>query len=216
MTLKGGDGAMSTEMWDGRYAASDLVWSSTPNTWVEQLASGLRPGRALDLAGGEGRNALWLAERGWDATVVDFSGVALERAQALAAQRLGERVTQFHVEQADLLHYSPHLHEYDLVLVVYLQIPAEERWLVLRAAAAALAPGGRLIVVAHDSRNLEHGFGGPQDPSPLYSAQDIVDDLEVTDLVVERADTGTRAVTTDSGPHNALDAIVVVRASGAS
>jgi SAM-dependent methyltransferase len=205
---------MSNDMWDERYAASDLVWSATPNVWIEELTSGLLPGRVLDLAAGEGRNALWLAARGWDATAVDFSQVALDRAQQLADERLGEQASRFHTERADLLIYSPPPSGFDLVLVVYLQIPAEQRWMVMRTAAAALAPGGRLIVIAHDTENLKHGFGGPQDPDVLYTAQDVVSDLEGTDLVAERADTVVRVVTTDTGTREALDALVVaVRAA---
>jgi SAM-dependent methyltransferase len=205
---------MSNDMWDERYAASDLVWSATPNVWIEELTAGLLPGRVLDLAAGEGRNALWLAARGWDATAVDFSQVALDRAQQLADERLGEQASRFHTERADLLIYSPPPSGFDLVLVVYLQIPAEQRWMVMRTAAAALAPGGRLIVIAHDTENLKSGFGGPQDPAVLYTAQDVVGDLEGTDLVAERADTVVRVVTTDTGTREALDALVVaVRAA---
>ena len=71
---------MDDKNWDERYSGSDLVWSATPNRWVADFAAGLVPGRALDVAGGEGRNSLWLIESGWDATIVDFSEVALDRA----------------------------------------------------------------------------------------------------------------------------------------
>jgi SAM-dependent methyltransferase len=182
--------------------------------WIEQLTSDLVPGRVLDLAAGEGRNAIWLAERGWDATAVDFSQVALDRARRLADERLGGQALRLHTEQADLLIYSPATGGFDLVLGVYLQIPADQRWMVMRLAAAALAPGGRLIVIAHDTENLKHGFGGPQDPDVLYTAEDIVSDLDGTDLVVERAETVVRVVTTDAGTREALDALVVaVRAA---
>ncbi len=83
---------MDSSMWDERYSGSDLVWSATPNQWVEQVAAERPPGRVLDLAGGEGRNALWLADRGWKATVVDFSHVALDRADNLVAERFGDQV----------------------------------------------------------------------------------------------------------------------------
>ena len=202
---------MSNEMWDERYAASDLVWSATPNTWIEELTAGLAPGCVLDLAAGEGRNALWLAERGWDATAVDFSQVALDRAEQLAAQRLGDNASRFHTEQADLLRYSPPPQSFDLVIVVYLHLPAEQRREVLRTAARAAATGGRLIVIAHDSENLEHGFGGPQDPAILYTADDVAVDLEGTGLTVTKADTGVRTVQTESGPREALDAVVVAQ-----
>jgi SAM-dependent methyltransferase len=200
---------MSSDMWDDRYAASDLVWSAEPNIWVEQLTADLPVGRLLDLAAGEGRNALWLAERGWDATAVDFSQVALDRAQQLAVQRLGDDASRFHTEQADVMVYSPHPQQFDLVLVVYLQIPAEQRWMAMRTAAAALAPGGRLMVIAHDSANLTGGVGGPQDPALLYTPENVISDLEGTDLVVEFAQTSERQVRNDGGSRTALDAVVV-------
>lgn len=202
---------MSNEMWDERYAASDLVWSATPNAWIEELTAALAPGRVLDLAAGEGRNALWLAERGWEATAVDFSQVALDRAQQLASQRLGDDVGRFHTEQADLLSYSPPPMSFDLVIVVYLHLPAEQRRDVIRTASSAVAPGGQLIVIAHDSENLEHGFGGPQDPAILYTADDVAVDLDGTGLTVAKADTGVRIVQTESGPREALDAVVVAQ-----
>lgn len=200
---------MDRTLWDQRYAASDLVWSATPNRWVEQLTSGLVPGTALDLAGGEGRNALWLAERGWQATVVDFSQVALDRAQQLAVERLGSDATRLRTELADLLAYPPRPRAYDLVLVVYLQIPAEQRRIVIRTAAEAVAPGGRLVIIAHDTTNLADGVGGPQNPDVLYSPADVIDDLEGTGLVVDCAETADRPVQTEDGPRVALDALVV-------
>jgi SAM-dependent methyltransferase len=200
---------MSNDMWDQRYSGSELVWSSSPNIWVEQLTSDLPPGRALDLAAGEGRNAIWLAEQGWQATAIDFSQVALDRAKRLAADRFGDDASRFHTERADLTDYSAPAREFDLVLVVYLQIPADQRRLAIRAAAAAVAVDGRLIVIAHDSTNLANGVGGPQDPNVLYTAQDVVDDLTGTGLEVARAETVARSVPTDSGNKDALDAVVV-------
>ena len=84
---------MDASEWDRRYAAADLVWSAGPNAVVAREADDLPPGRALDLASGEGRNAIWLAERGWRVTAVDFSAVATERTRQLAAGRLGADAT---------------------------------------------------------------------------------------------------------------------------
>jgi SAM-dependent methyltransferase len=200
---------MDAEHWDRRYDQPELVWSATPNRWVEEVAAELPAGRVLDLAAGEGRNALWLAERGWRATAVDFSRVALNRGSWLAAERLGTAAARFETECADLLDYRPQARGYDLVLVVYLQVAAPERTLVVRAAADAVAAGGRLLVAAHDSDNIEHGYGGPPDPSVLYSAADITADLDGSGLEVERAEQVVREVLTPDGPRGALDALVV-------
>ena len=200
---------MDSNAWDDRYSGTELVWSSTPNQWVEQVAAELPAGRALDLAGGEGRNALWLAERGWRATVVDFSQVAVDRTLALAAERFGSADRRVTAERADLLTYEPESHGFQLVLVVYLQLPAEPRRTVLRMAAGAVAPGGSLFVVAHDSTNLEAGFGGPPDPSVLYTAADVAADLADCGLAIERCEAVTRTVATDQGPRDAIDALFI-------
>ncbi|HYN75682.1 MAG TPA: class I SAM-dependent methyltransferase, partial [Candidatus Limnocylindria bacterium] len=118
---------MDAEQWDQRYDQAELVWSAAPNRWVEEVTSTLSPGRVLDLAAGEGRNALWLAGRGWHATAVDFSRVALDRAASIAASLLSGSGGSFDTVQADLLDYQPDPQAYDLVLVVYLQVPEAMR-----------------------------------------------------------------------------------------
>jgi SAM-dependent methyltransferase len=198
---------MNSEEWNRRYAGDELLWSARPNRFLVAEVSGLAPGRALDLACGEGRNAVWLAEQGWQATGVDFSDRALGKARELAAAR-GVEASWV---QADLLDYRPEQRAYDLVIVLYLQVPAPERGRVLRAAADAVTPEGTLLVVGHDRSNLEHGHGGPQHPAVLYTADDVVADLDGTGLEIERAEVVRRPVETPGGERIALD--VLVRAS---
>jgi SAM-dependent methyltransferase len=195
------------EEWNRRYAGSELVWTARPNRFLVAEAGDLPPGRALDLACGEGRNAVWLAEQGWQVTGVDFSGVALEKARELAAARGVEAAWV----EADLLAYRPERRGYDLVLLFYLQLPAPQRGLILRAAADAVATGGTLLLVAHDSSNLEHGHGGPGDPAVLYTAADVVADLDGSGLEIDRAELVERPVATADGERTALDALVRAR-----
>lgn len=202
---------MDARHWDERYAAKDLVWSAEPNIFVAEATADLPPGRALDLAAGEGRNALWLAERGWQVLAVDFSQVALDRADALARKRDIQPPGSFATLRADLLEHVPAPRSYDLVLVVYLQLPAPERRAVLRRAADAVGPGGTLFVVAHDSANLEHGYGGPPDPAVLYTARDIAEDIDGAGLTVTRAEPVRRRVHTEEGARVAIDALLVAR-----
>ena len=190
--------------WDERYAAAELVWSATPNAVVARETADLPPGRALDLASGEGRNAIWLAERGWRVTAVDFSAVATERARRLAAERLGPDADRVSAVTADLMGWQPEPGAADLVVIAYLQLVADERQRALRLAATALAPGGTLLLVAHHSDNLAHGVGGPQDPAVLFTESDVVADLDGTGLVVERAERVERLV----GDDVALDVLV--------
>lgn len=196
--------AMDSEAWDRRYADRELIWTAEPNRFLVQETAKLEPGRALDLACGEGRNSVWLAAQGWEVTGVDFSGVALEKARGLAQARgaSAQWVT------ADLLSYAPDRRAFELVLVFYLQVPAAERQIVVRAAAEAVAPGGVLLLVAHDSRNLDQGYGGPQDPQVLYTAADVVADIDGCGLEIERAELVKRPVSTPDGEQTALDVLV--------
>jgi len=200
---------MDAKDWDSRYDQTDLMWSQGPNQWIEQVTAELPPGKALDLAAGEGRNAIWLASRGWEATALDFSAVALERASRIASERLGEGAPRFSTKCEDLFTYSPDPRAYDLVIVVYLQVAANQRTRVMRAAAEAVAPGGTLVVTAHDTENAAAGHGGPQDPAVLYSAADVTADIDGAGLTVQRAELVTRVVTTPDGEREALDCLVV-------
>lgn len=203
---------MDSRGWDERYAASDLVWSESPNQWVESLTKDLPPGRALDVAAGEGRNAIWLAERGWRVTATDFSYVAVDRMRAIASDRLNGSCGRLTTKVADATVPRPKQHgAFDLVVVSYLQLSPVQRSVALGEAARAVAPGGLLVVVAHDRRNLGEGFGGPQEPSVLYTPEDVVSDLRGTGLTVDRAETVTRYVEKDDGTHAALDVLVTAR-----
>ena len=137
--------------WDRRYAGSELLWTAEPNRFLVSEVTELPPGRALDLACGEGRNAVWLAERGWQVTGIDFSEVAIEKARRLARARRVE--VEWLV--ADLLQYLSPPEAFELVIVFYLQLPPHDRQQIVPAAAKAVAPGGMFLLVAHDSRNLE-------------------------------------------------------------
>lgn len=198
---------MDRHAWNERYEATDLVWTAGPNQTFADEAGALEPGTALDLAAGEGRNAIWLAKQGWTATAVDFSDVALDKARQLAEASDVEIETLV----ADVTTHVPPAGAYDLVAVIYLHLPAGERPLVHQRAAAAVAPGGTLIVLGHDTTNLADGHGGPQDADVLYTPDDVVSDLEGTGLTVTKAERVNRTVTTPDGDRTAIDALVVAR-----
>ncbi len=194
---------MDARSWDARYAATELVWSRGPNRFVERELAELPPGRALDLAGGEGRNAIWLAQQGWQVELVEFSAVALAKARELAAHT-GVEVA---FTEADLT-APPDLAPADLVLLAYLQVPRETSRQVLRFAASRVAPRGTLLVVAHARRNLVDGVGGPQDPEVLPDVDEVREDLLGTGLTILRAEEVTRPVETEDGLRDAIDLLV--------
>lgn len=193
------------EDWNARYAHRELLWTAEPNRLFAAEVAALEPGRALDLACGEGRNAVWLAERGWTVTAVDFSDVALAKAAELAAAR-GVEVTW---ELGDVLALGPEPRSFDLVVVLYLQLPAEELEVALRRAADAVAPGGTLIVLGHDATNLSEGYGGPKDASVLFTPEQAV--AALGGLEVERAEKVRRLVAVDGDDAVAIDAFVRAR-----
>lgn len=194
---------MRREAWDRKYAETERLWGRDPNRFLVTEVSDLPPGRALDLACGEGRNAIWLAELGWRTTGVDFSQVAIAKARERASQ------ASLDVEFvcADLLDYEPERDAYDLVLLFYLQLPRDELRLVLERAASALAAGGTFLLVGHDLVNITEGVGGPSDPAVLYTPDDIV--AELPGLEIEKAERVLRDVADADRP--AIDALVRAR-----
>lgn len=194
---------MDARDWDRRYEGDELLWSAEPNRFVAEEVAGMAPGRALDVACGEGRNTVWLAQQGWRATGVDFSAVGLGKARRLAQHR----GVDVELVQADVLEWSPPPGAYDLVVVAYLHLPPDERRRVLRNAVRALAPGGSIVVVGHHLDNLEHGYGGPQVPEILLTPEAVVDDLGEP-VEVDKAERVTRPLDTDEGPVEAIDALV--------
>lgn len=194
---------MDAATWDERYAGTDLVWSAGPNAFVaEQLADHPR-GRALDLAAGEGRNAIWLAEQGFEVEALDFSEVAAAKGRELASHR-GVEVTFTVADVTEPFTVAPA----DVVLVAYLHLPREVERDVLHRAAALVAPGGTFLLVAHARSNLTDGVGGPPDPAVLPTPQDILDALAGTGLEVVEAGEVTREVEVDGAPRAAIDVLV--------
>jgi SAM-dependent methyltransferase len=195
----------SRERWNRRWAGERAHTSTAASRFLVTEVADLRPGTALDLACGAGRNAVWLAERGWRVTAVDFSGVALGMARGLGAEL---RVEADWIE-ADVVSWTPPSRAYDLVCVLYLQLPAIERRTVLARAAEALGAGGTLLIVGHDLLNLTEGWGGPTQPDVLFTPDDVV--AEIGDLRVEKAQRVRRIVEEPGASRAAIDALVRAR-----
>lgn len=195
---------MDRSNWDERYEERGLALDAAPNEFLVETAGSFEPGTALDLAAGQGRNSVWLAQQGWRVTAVDWSEVGFAHGRELAGH-LGVEVEWV---VADLRQWRPPEQAFDLVVISYLQPPAELRTPVWQMAAAAVAPGGHLVVIGHDSRNLADGYGGPPCGLFLYRAEEVAaavgDDLEVLE-----AGEVLRTVPTDEGDRVAIDNRVV-------
>ncbi|MFI0356374.1 class I SAM-dependent methyltransferase [Actinomadura sp. 9N407] len=143
------DDQAGQEFWDSRYSESEQMWSGKPNDALVREVTGMTPGRALDLGSGEGADAIWLAQQGWRVTGTDISGVALDRAAGHARDADVDALIEW--RRHDLGESFPE-GEWDLVSAQFLHTPGEmPREKILRAAAAAVAPGGVLLIVGHAS-----------------------------------------------------------------
>jgi len=191
------------EDWDARYAGVTNLWSAKPNRFLVSEVGDLEPGRALDLACGEGQNAIWLASLGWDVVGVDYSEIAVSKARERAARESAE----VDFVCADLVEYEPGREAFDLVVILYLHIPSTQRASVHAKASAALATGGTFLLLGHDVANLTDGVGGPSDPDILYAADEIA--AELAGLEIEKATTVLRDVAGEE--RDAIDTIVRAR-----
>jgi SAM-dependent methyltransferase len=195
---------VDAQRWDRRYAAEDRVFSAEPNPIVAGALSDLPPGRALDLAAGEGRHALWLAGRGWRVTAVDFSRVGLEKGRA-EASRQGLSV-EWVLE--DAYRYAPPAASFDLVLITYFHPRPADRERVFAAAVDALRPGGHLLVVGRHVDDIGRDGGrGPSDPDLRYRPEELATSFPAA-LTLERCESVPRSVERDDGPAIEINDVV--------
>jgi SAM-dependent methyltransferase len=191
-TGKGAGVVENSEAWNERYRGEQRLWIRDPDPALMELVDTLSPGRALDLACGEGRNALALAQRGFEVIAVDFSAVALERL-ATSARELGLEIATV---QADLREFLLEPPSADLVVLANFHPPREERLAIYRGLRAAVAPGGTLFLIGHHQDSL--GIAGPPDPDRLLDEDEITESfrgwrLARLERLVEITDSGQEA-----------------------
>lgn len=169
--------------WDERYSGSNTVWSGNPNPQLVAEAADLSPGRALDVGCGEGSDALWLAERGWHVTAVDFSQVALRKAADHAAQRKAAGIAMpgaINWEHHDLLEWTPPKSSFDLVTAQFMHLPHADRKPLFARLASAVAVGGWLLIVGHSATDIAAGAKRPDDPELFFTASEVAAELTAT------------------------------------
>jgi len=175
----------TSEFWDERYRSRPALWSGNANAVVMTETADLPPGRALDIGCGEGRDALWLAARGWRVDGVDVSRVALGRAAGHAQDAGPEIADRLAWARRDVLEWTPPAASYDLVSVSFLHLPSRNRSPVYCALAEAVAPGGSFLVVAHHPSDVGV-VPRPPEPDLFFTPEDLAADLDERWEVVTR------------------------------
>ena len=200
------------QFWDERYGATDALWSGRPNQRLVENVSGRTPGVALEIGCGEGADAIWLAQQGWTVTAVDVSQVALDRAARHAADSDPAAAARITWQQADFREWAPEPASYDLVTEHFLHLPSALRVPQHRRLAAAVRPGGMLLIVGHHPSDLESaGHLRTHRPDLLFTAEDIAGLLDPDEWTITADSRGRAVVDPDGRRVEVADAVVVAR-----
>ena len=198
------------DFWDDRYRSAGRLWSGQPNPQLVAQAAGLAPGRALDAGCGEGADAIWLASRGWTVTAVDVSAVALERAAAHAAAQGDEIAGRIAWRREDLLTWDPGSRRFDLVSAQFMHLP--DAGSLHARLAAAVRPGGTLLIVAHHPDDAHVNVGRPEHLSRFPAAGQLAAALDPGDWEVLVATAiGRPATDLDGQPVTLKDTVLRAR-----
>ncbi len=189
--------------WDERYALDGFAFGTEPNDFLRQEAHRIPPGRVLCLGEGEGRNAVFLAEQGYEVVGVDRSQVGMDKAQALAQERgvfietVVSSIEEFKLSEG----------EWQGIISVFFHLPPELRRRVHQSVFRGLAPGGILILEAYTPRQLDFGTGGPPHLERLVSLGTLEEELKGLEFLVGRE---TEREVHEGRMHNGLGSVVQV------
>jgi hypothetical protein len=168
--------------WDARYAEPGWAFGTEPNDFLRDHAQHIPRGRVLCVAEGEGRNAVWLAGRGYDVTGVDSSSTGLEKAKALASER-GVSITTV---VADLESYVIEPDAWQGIVSIFAHVPTELRRRVHAAVVAGLAPGGVLLLEAYRPDQIGRGTGGPREDDRMVNLERLRNEVGALEWLVAR------------------------------
>jgi SAM-dependent methyltransferase len=195
--------------WNERYRSSPHIWSGNPNPQLVAEIADRVPGRALDAGCGEGADAVWLAQRGWEVVATDISRVALGRAARHARDAEPPAAARIEWRHVDLLVNAPEQGAFDLVSAQFMQLPPEPRGRLLARLAASVRAGGTLLVVGHHPSDLATGVDRPPMPDRFYTADEIARLLDASWTVVVNEARPRSATTAEGVEATVHDAVLL-------
>jgi SAM-dependent methyltransferase len=202
---------MDANGWDSKYDTEEYVFTTTVNRFVEEYCSDLEAGSMIDLAGGEGRNAVWFAERGWQVENIDFSKKALAKSLKLAKER---GVSKLHFAiLADATGFESVLTPVDLGVIAYLQLDSDSLHRAIENLVENIKDGGTLFGVWHARDNLTKGFGGPQNPEVLPTVESLRAICADLPLEIEEVTNRDGQVQTRDGLKPSITVVLKARVS---
>jgi len=200
---------VDSSYWDDKYSTDEFVYTKLENRFVVEFCSELQGETAIDLAGGEGRNSVYLAKRGWQVENIDFSQVALDKYQNYAEEE--NVLEKCSATCSSALDFVPKTTPVDLGVIAYLQINQADLKIAILRLASNIKPGGYLFGVWHSRDNLTGGFGGPRDPEFLPDVSTTTSALEGSNLEINVLENREGQIQTKEGLKPSLTLVLLAQ-----
>jgi len=200
---------VDSSYWDDKYSTDEFVYTKLENRFVVEFCSELQGETAIDLAGGEGRNSVYLAKRGWQVENIDFSQVALDKYQNYAEEE--NVLEKCSATCSSALDFVPKTTPVDLGVIAYLQINQADLKIAILRLASNIKPGGYLFGVWHSRDNLTGGFGGPRDPEVLPDVSTTTSALEGSNLEINVLENREGQIQTKEGLKPSLTLVLLAQ-----
>lgn len=169
-------------MWDERYSSEEYAFGTEPNDFLKMNYQQLPKGKILCLADGEGRNSVFLAEKGYEVTAVDSSAEGIKKAQLLAEQK----GVEIEAIVADLADYELGIEKWDGIVSIFCHLPPALRQRVHAQIAPALKPNGVFLLESYRPEQLKYNTGGPKVAEMTISLNNLHDEISGLNCLMEQ------------------------------
>ena len=189
--------------WDEKFKQQEYLYGTQPSQFIVAQQNWLKSGqKALSIADGEGRNSVFMSEKGVQVTAMDSSSIGIAKAQKLA----GSRSVEVNFQHADLLEWQWEVNTYDLVAAIFIQFAGPDfRAKIFAGMIKTLVPGGILLLHGYTPRQLEYGTGGPSKASLLYTKEMLSEVFKTMEII--RLEEYNRKIQEGAG-HSGMSALI--------